>query len=306
MDLNFEEIIKETFFKVKNMDDSGKTASYIPELALIDSENFGVHITTINQDNFGIGDCYKKFSIQSIAKVLALSLAYKLLGNKIWNRVGVEPSGTAFNSLVQLEADNGIPRNPFLNGGALVISDILLSHLKNPKEDFLNFVRQISNNTTIDYSSKIAESEKAVGYRNTALCNFIKSFGCIDNNPSDVLDFYFNLCSLEMSCKELSEMFLFLANNGIGAPSNQNIISESESKRINALMQTCGFYDESGEFAFKVGLPGKSGVGGGIIAIHPDQYAIAVWSPKLNKKGNSYKGMKFLEEFTSRTELSIF
>ena len=186
------------------------------------------------------------------------------------------------------------------------ISDILLSNLENPKEDFLNFIRNLSNNSALNYSSTIAVSEKNIGFRNIALCNFIKSLGNIENKPSDVLDFYFDLCSIEMNCKELSELFLFLANNGIGAPSNQNILSESESKRINALMQTCGFYDESGEFAFKVGLPGKSGVGGGIIAIHPDQYAIAVWSPKLNKKGNSYKGMKFLEEFTSKTELSIF
>ena len=218
----------------------------------------------------------------------------------------MEPSGTAFNSLVQLEADKGIPRNPFLNAGAIVVSDILLSNLKNPKEDFMDFVRSISNNTTLEYSNRIAQSEKDVGYRNVALCNFIKSFGQIENEPSDVLDFYYDLCSLEMSCKELSELFFFLANNGLGLQNNEAILSESQSKRINALMQTCGFYDESGEFAFKVGLPGKSGVGGGIIAIHPDQYAIAVWSPKLNKKGNSHKAMKFLEEFTTRSELSIF
>ena len=304
--MNFETIIKEAYQKINNLDDKGEAASYIPELTHVDSESFGVHLTTIDQVNFGIGNCYEKFSIQSIAKVLSLSLAYSILGDKIWDRVGVEPSGTAFNSLVQLEADKGIPRNPFLNAGAIVISDILLSNLENPKKDFLDFVRSISNNTTIEYSNRIAESEKTVGYRNIALCNFIKSFGSIENEPSDILNFYFDLCSLEMSCKELSELFLFLANNGLGVPNNKSILSESQSKRINALMQTCGFYDESGEFAFKVGLPGKSGVGGGIIAIHPDQYAIAVWSPKLNEKGNSYKGMKFLEEFTTKSELSIF
>ncbi len=304
--MNFEVIIREAYQKINNIDDKGETASYIPELAQVDSGNFGVHLSTINQVNFGMGNCYDKFSIQSIAKVLSLSLAYNILGDKIWDRVGVEPSGTAFNSLVQLEADKGIPRNPFLNAGAIVISDILLSNLENPKEDFLDFVRGISNNTTLEYSNRIAESEKTVGYRNIGLCNFIKSFGSIKNEPSDILDFYFDLCSLEMSCKELSELFLFLANNGLGIPNNKSILSESQSKRINALMQTCGFYDESGEFAFKVGLPGKSGVGGGIIAIHPDQYAIAVWSPKLNEKGNSYKGMKFLEEFTTKSELSIF
>lgn len=281
-------------------------ATYIPDLSKVDPSNFGVHIATINQLNFGIGNCYDKFSIQSIAKVLALILAYRIVGDDIWNRVGVEPSGTAFNSLVQLEADKGIPRNPFLNAGAIVISDILLSNLKNPKEDFINFVRGISENSALRYSNKIAQSEKNVGYRNVALCNFIKSFGQIENEPSDVLDFYYDLCSLEMSCKELSELFLFLANNGRDVNTDKSILSERQSKRINALMQTCGFYDESGEFAFKVGLPGKSGVGGGIIAIHPDQYAIAVWSPKLNEKGNSFRGMRFLEEFTTRSELSIF
>ena len=304
--MNFKEIIQEIYQKVKNIDDKGQLASYIPELANVDPKNFGVHISTINQVNFGIGNYNDKFSIQSIAKVLALILAYRIVGDEIWDRVGVEPSGTAFNSLVQLEADKGIPRNPFLNAGAIVISDILLSNLKNPKEDFIDFVRSISNNTTLEYSNRIAQSEKDVGYRNVALCNFIKSFGQIENEPSDVLDFYYDLCSLEMSCKELSELFLFLANNGLGLQNKEAILSESQSKRINALMQTCGFYDESGEFAFKVGLPGKSGVGGGIIAIHPDQYAIAVWSPKLNEKGNSYKGMRFLEEFTTKSELSIF
>ena len=207
---------------------------------------------------------------------------------------------------MQLESDKGIPRNPFVNSGAIVISDILLSNLENPKEDFLSFVRGISGNSGLKYSSKISSSEKAVGYRNTALCNLIKSFGNIENEPSDVLDFYFDLCSLEMNCKDLSELFLFLANNGYKSGGNGSILTKSQSKRINALMQTCGFYDESGEFAFKVGLPGKSGVGGGIIAIHPNKYTIAVWSPKLNEKGNSCKGMRFLEEFTTKTELSIF
>ncbi len=301
-----EEVIQVTYEKVKNMDDKGQLASYIPALVNADSESFGVHISTIDHTGFGIGNFKDKFSIQSIAKVLSLSLAYHILGEEIWTRLGVEPSGTPFNSLVQLEADKGIPRNPFINAGAIVISDILLSNLKNPKEDFLSFIRSISNNSELNYSGKIAASEKSVGFRNVALCNFIKSFGNIKNDPSDVLDFYFDLCSLELNCKELSDLFLYLANNGCKIFDNSPILTKSQCKRINALMQTCGFYDESGEFAFKVGLPGKSGVGGGIVAIHPNHYAIAVWSPKLNEKGNSYKGMKFLEEFTTRSQLSIF
>ncbi len=304
--VNIKEIVQNLYVKINGIDDKGNLASYIPELKYVNSEFFGVHISTIDNLNFGVGNYSDKFSIQSIVKVLSLILAYSLLGEKIWKRVKVEPSGTAFNSLIQLEVENGIPRNPFINAGALVITDILLSNLKNPKEDFLNFVRNLSNSKEICYSNKIATSEKNVGYRNAALCNLIKSFGNIENKPSEVLDFYFTLCSLEMSCEELSSLFLFLANDGFTLIDNKQILTRSQTKRINALMQTCGFYDESGEFAFKVGLPGKSGVGGGIVAVHPKQYAIAVWSPKLNEKGNSYKGMRFLEEFTTETQLSIF
>lgn len=304
--MNFKVIIEEIYQKIKGIENKGEVASYIPELANVDTENFGIHISTLDQNNFGIGNYETKFSIQSISKVLSLALAYRMLGEKIWERLGVEPSGTPFNSLVQLEVDNGIPRNPFINAGAIVISDILISQLENPKEDFLAFVRSLSNNSELNYSSTVAASEKAIGFRNVALCNFIKSFGNIENDPTEVLDFYFDLCSLEMTCQELSEVFLFLANNGCRTVDNLAILTKSQAKRINALMQTCGFYDESGEFAFKVGLPGKSGVGGGIIAVHPNQYTIAVWSPKLNTKGNSYKGVRFLEDFTTKSELSIF
>lgn len=304
--MNFEDIIQETYLLVKNTEDKGQLASYIPELAHVNPNKFGIHISTVDQQSYGTGDYTDRFSIQSIAKVLSLSLAYRMVGEKIWERLGVEPSGSAFNSLVQLEKDNGIPRNPFINAGALVISDILLSKLVKPKEDFLAYVRSLSNNDTLDYSPRIAASEKSVGFRNTALCNFIKSFGNIKHDPADVLDFYFDLCSLEMNCQELSSLFLFLANDGQHIRDKHAILTKSQTKRMNALMQTCGFYDESGEFAFKVGIPGKSGVGGGIIAIHPNQYSIAVWSPRLNEKGNSYKGMRFLEEFTTRSELSIF
>ncbi|MEN8117589.1 MAG: glutaminase [Bacteroidota bacterium] len=304
--MNYKKIIEELYLEIKSGENKGEPATYIPELANVETKNFGIHILTTGNDEFGVENYTEKFSIQSIAKVLSLSLAYKLLGEKIWERLGVEPSGTPFNSLVQLETDKGIPRNPFINSGALVICDILITQLDNPKEDFLEFIRDISDNPELNYSIKIAESEKSEGYLNVALCNFIKSFGNIKNDTEDVLDFYFNLCSLEMSCQELSGTFMFLANDGHKITDNSQILCRSKTKRINALMQTCGFYDESGEFTFKVGLPGKSGVGGGVIAIHPNNYSIAVWSPKLNKKGNSYRGMKFLELFTTKTELSIF
>lgn len=303
--MRYKEIVEEIYESVIGEENSGRLATYIPELAKVNPDNFGVHLSTIDGENVGVGDYCQKFSIQSIAKVLSLSLAYNKLGEGIWDRLGVEPSGTSFNSLVQLEADKGIPRNPFINAGALVICDILITLLDNPKENFLTYIRDLSDNQTLDYSSVIAESEQSVGYRNIALCHFIKSFGNIKNDPMDVLDFYFNLCSLEMDGRELTHTFLFLANGGRKLDGTE-ILNGSQTKRINALMQTCGFYDESGEFSFKVGLPGKSGVGGGIIAIHPNRYTIGVWSPKLNDKGNSYRGIKFLERFTTHTKLSIF
>lgn len=304
--LDYRKIVDHVYNATKKSDSIGHLPNYIPELAKINPEKFGVHVTPVYKEDFGVGNYDEKFSIQSISKVISLCLAFKIFGEAIWERLGVEPSGTAFNSLVQLESDKGIPRNPFINAGALVICDLLITHFDNPNEALLQFIRDISDNPFIAYSDKIAESEKLAGYRNIALCNFIKSFGNIKNDPSTVLDFYFNVCSLEMSCKELSKTFSFLANGGKKLSDSKIILNNSQTKRINALMLTCGFYDESGEFAFKVGLPGKSGVGGGIVAIHPDKYSIAVWSPLLNEKGNSYLGMKFLEMFTTETQLSIF
>ncbi|TXD50999.1 MULTISPECIES: glutaminase [unclassified Polaribacter] len=303
---NYKKIIEDIYLDLKNIDDLGKVANYIPELGNVSADNFGIHITTIDHKNFGVGNADDKFSIQSISKILTLTLAYKLEGEKLWDRVDVEPSGNPFNSFLQLETDLGKPRNPFINAGAIVVCDILMSHLKNPKKEFLDFCREISNNESLNYSDKVAQSEKVTGFRNIALCNFIKSFGNIKNDVDEVLDFYFYTCSLEMTCKELSQIFLFLADEDFVTHKGNSIITMSQAKRINAILLTCGFYDESGEFAFRVGLPGKSGVGGGIVAIHPDQYCITVWSPKLNKKGNSYKGMLFLEKFTTKTASSIF
>ncbi len=304
--MNYPSSIKDIYQTILKEEDLGAIATYIPELAKVNPNKFGVHLITKEGFEFGIGDYKDQFSIQSISKVLLLSLAYQLLGDSIWSRVGVEPSGTAFNSLIQLESDLGIPRNPFINAGAMVICDLLISQLVHPKEDFLEFVQNITGNTDIIYSKKVAQSEQKVGYRNVALCYFIKSFDNIKNDPEEVLDFYFHVCSIEMSCQELSNSFHFLANDGFRNIHQEEVISMSKAKRINAIMQTCGFYDESGEFSFKVGLPGKSGVGGGIIALHPDKYSIAVWSPKLNDKGNSYRGMRFLELWTSKIESSIF
>lgn len=304
--MDYNKIFEDIYTELSKVDNKGVVAEYIPELSKIDPNKFGVQLTTVEGDKFAFGDWDERFSIQSIAKVFSYVLAYSLIKSDLWDRVGVEPSGTAFNSLVQLESDKGIPRNPFINAGAIVVCDILVSELEKPKEDILTFIRELSGINSINFNSRVAESERSTGFTNMALVNFMKSFGNIHNDIEEVMDLYFNLCSIEMNCLEVSKSFLFLANNGVVPYSGKSILSPSRTKRANALMQSCGFYDESGQFTFKVGLPGKSGVGGGIVAVHPQRYCITVWSPPLNPKGNSYKGMLFLEEFTTSTELSIF
>lgn len=303
--MNYQQILEEIYLQSKSLPIIGNIATTIPELANVNPDKFGICLTTIDGKEFRVGDSNEKFSIQSVSKALSVTLAFSHLGEKIWERVGVEPSGNPFNSLVQLEYEKGIPRNPFINAGALVIADMLVSCLENPKEDFLQFIREISGCDTINYNLKVAKSEKDTGFRNAALTNFLKSFGNINNDVDKVLDFYFHQCAIEMTCKELADAFFFFANEGISKNGKQ-ILTSSQAKRINALMQTCGFYDESGEFTYKVGLPGKSGIGGGIAAVLPKQFSVATWNPRLNEKGNSELGMYALEQLTTKTGMSIF
>jgi len=299
-------ILNEVYDELANAPVTGNVAAYIPELAKIEPEKYGIHLSTIQGEHFFIGDSKEKFSIQSIAKVFALTLAFHFEKEKLWNRIGVEPSGSAFNSLVQLEYENGKPRNPLINAGAIVVADILLNHLSDAKNDFVNFIRTISGHPKIDFNLNVYQSEKQTGFKNYAQANLMKSFGNIHNEIERVMDFYFLMCSVEMSCRELADAFLLYANHGKLLQNNEEIITTSQCKRINAIMQTCGFYDEAGEFSFKVGLPGKSGVGGGIAAVYPGNYSVAVWSPALNSKGNSGRGIKTLELLTTKTGSSIF
>ncbi len=301
----FEKVLQEIYKESKLQPEIGEIATYIPELANVNPDKFGISLLTLDGEEINLGDANERFSIQSISKPLTLSLAFTFLGEKIWERVGVEPSGNPFNSLVQLEYEKGIPRNPFINAGALVIADILVTHLKKPKTDFINFLREISDINTLDYDLSVAKSEASTGFRNIALANFLKSFGNITNNVDEVLDFYFHQCSISMSCSELNKVFYFFANEGVTL-NEKEILNRSQIKRMNALMQSCGFYDESGEFTYRVGLPGKSGVGGGIVAMLPKKFIVSTWSPRLNSNGNSELGMFALEQLTTKTGMSIF
>ncbi|MCM8567906.1 glutaminase [Gramella jeungdoensis] len=304
--MDYQKILDTIYEEMSYRDVKGKVASYIPELAKIDRRKFGMHVYCGDQQHFCFGDSKEDFSIQSISKVFTLAMAMRLMGEDLWDRVSVEPSGDPFNSLTQLEYEHGIPRNPFINAGALVISDILVDQLDDPKQELLDFVRKITGDPDIKYDEKVAASEKATGYRNVALVNYIKALGNIKCDVEPIVDFYFHQCSLAMNCKDLAEAFMIFANKGKILKTGEEILKPKTVKRINALMQTCGFYDEAGEFSFQVGLPGKSGVGGGIVAIHPDNYSVAVWSPILNEKGNSELGMKALERLTTLTGVSVF
>ena len=303
--INYQHIINTITTNLKSVDDKGIVASYIPELACVDANKFGIHIVDAALNRFSSGDANELFSIQSISKVLSLALCIGIIDNDLWKRVDVEPSGDPFNHLSLLEFENGIPRNPFINAGAIVVADILVSHLKDPKKDFLAFIHQLTNDKSITYNEKVAKSEKDTGYRNMAAANLLKSYGNLINDVDTVLDFYFHQCSIEMNCKQLADSFYIFMNHG-KCQRGKTHLNINQVKRINALMLTCGFYDEAGEFAFEVGLPGKSGVGGGIAAVLPNEFAVVTWSPGLNPKGNSKLGMKALEQLTTHTSQSIF
>lgn len=304
--MDFKKVLQEIYDEVNKEGITGEVASYIPELKSIDASKFGMCLVTPDGEFYGVGDYDEKFSIQSISKVFALTLSIIQSGDKIWERVGREPSGTPFNSLVQLESEDGVPRNPFINSGALVVTDFLISQTPQESQAVLDFVRNDIGVENIDFNTSVAESEIKYGDRNRALTYFMKSFGNIENNVDRVVAEYCYQCSIEMSCKELAQAFLLFTNKGKSMYTNKQLLTISQTKRISALMETCGCYDQAGDFAFKVGLPVKSGIGGGIVAIMPEKFSVAVWSPELNEKGNSAKGFKALELLTTKLGCSLY
>ncbi|MVA55993.1 glutaminase [Agrobacterium vitis] len=306
--MDLQAIVDDIVGEMQSRLGEGKVADYIPELATIDPKQFGIAITTVDGQTFTAGDASVPFSIQSISKVFMLTLALGKTGEGVWRRVGREPSGSSFNSIVQLEHEHGIPRNPFINAGAIVVTDMVLAGHK-PREaigEFLRFMQFLADDDGITIDRKVAQSEQTTGYRNFALANFMRGFGNLDHAVEMVLGVYFHQCALAMSCVQLSHAGLYLANRGTNPLSGFSVVSPKRARRINALMLTCGHYDGSGDFAYHVGLPGKSGVGGGILAIAPGKASIAVWSPGLNKVGNSALGSEALELLATRTGWSVF
>lgn len=306
--MEYQALIEEVYNDVQQMGLKGKVADYIPELSRISPDYFGVCLVDMEGNIYSAGDYDIRFSIQSISKVFTLTMAFQDLRDELQNRINVEPSGDPFNSLVQLEHENGIPRNPFINAGALVVTDALVSLHPEPEKVIHKFICELAseNEDDVQLNEQVLKSELDHSSRNRAVANFMKSFGNIHNNIDRLMEVYSYHCSLEMSCLQLAKAFLIYAGNGESRYSHKKILNNSNIKRINALMLTCGFYDQSGDFAYKVGLPGKSGVGGGVVAVLPGQFSVAVWSPELSEKGNSVKSIKFLEILTDKLKISLF
>lgn len=304
--MDYQELLTKAMAAARPVLDRGAPADYIPALACADPHDFGMALATVDGEVHGVGRWRKPFSVQSISKLFALALALSRGGPTLWQRVGREPSGNPFNSLIQLESEQGIPRNPFINAGALVVTDALLTLTGGDAcGAVLDFLRTEAANPSIDTAHAVAASEADHGHRNAALAHFMASFGNLHNPVDAVLEHYFAHCSITADCRDLALAGGFLARRGLRADGSR-LLSRSEAKRINAVALTCGTYDAAGEFAYRVGLPGKSGVGGGILAIVPGQGAVCAWSPGLDAAGNSVGAMAALEDFTSRSDWSVF
>jgi glutaminase len=303
-----QKIIDDIAAQMVSKTEKGTVASYIPQLACVNPDQFSISVALADGSVFSAGCAQTLFSIQSISKVFTLTLALGKLGERVWNRVGREPSGDPFNSIVQLEHEQGKPRNPFVNAGAIAIADAIIQGHQ-PKEtlaEILQFMRFLADDESIAIDEKVAHSEELTGERNASLAHFMASFGHFQHPVDAVLGTYFHHCSIAMNTVQLATAGLFLANNGVNPATGYRVVSSKRARRINSLMLMCGHYDGSGEFAYRVGLPGKSGVGGGILAIAPGNASIAVWSPGLDTIGNSKLGTEALELLTQKTGWSVF
>jgi len=303
---DYQKVLDEIAHEVRPLLLQGKVADYIPALAEVDPEQFSIAIYTTDGETICAGDCSKRFTVQSVSKVMTLTMALQRYGDELWHRVGKEPSGTAFNSLTQLEFEKGIPRNPFINAGAIVTCDALYSRLSAPRHSMLETFRLLSGNSTIVVDKKVANSEYEFRHRNAAMAHLMKSFGNFENDVDDVLWSYFNFCSIELNCVELAKAYNFLANKGIDFSSGKRVLSSRQNKQLNSLLFTSGLYDAAGDFGYRVGMPGKSGVSGTILAVLPGKFTVAVYSPGLNSFGNSVAGIAALELLSKKLDISIF
>ncbi|PKR53331.1 glutaminase [Thalassospira marina] len=306
MPADYASILADIAERVKQRDfQTARNADYIPALAAVPGDRFAMVIRDVNGAEYSTGDADIPFSIQSVSKVFALVLALRSCGEELWQAVRREPSGSAFNSLILLEQEEGIPRNPFINAGAIRVCDMISSRFANPDRSVAEFLGRLSSNPDIRADNDVYLSEDQHGNRNRAIAYLMKSFEKLDNPVEAVVRTYFKQCAIAMSAREMARATLFLANQGIGIDGNM-VLSPAETRRINALMLTCGMYDGVGDFAFSVGIPAKSGVGGAIIGVIPGEFSVCVWSPRLDARGNSAAGIAALEMLIEAIGRSVF
>lgn len=287
----------------------GKVATYIPELAKANFSDLGVYLITLDGDEYLAGDYSKKFTMQSISKVLTLILSLMDNGeSKVFEKVGMEPTGDSFNSIVDLELKNiHKPFNPMINAGAIATTSLLAGDSPKEKtERILNLARKLSDNPGIKINEDVYMSEKLTGDRNRSIAYFMKSFNVIEGSVEDILDVYFRQCSIEVTCRDIANIGCVLANDGVSVRTGENIVPKHICRITKTIMSTCGLYDASGEFAVHIGIPAKSGVGGGIMAAVPRKMGIGVYGPALDEKGNSIAGIQILKELSEKLDLDIY
>lgn len=308
MSQTIEQSVREAYQAALPLCGRGKAADYIPALAKVDPNKLGFALALPDGTVHSAGDADEAFSIQSVSKVFTLALALRRVGSDLWSSVGREPSGSAFNSVVQLESEHGIPRNPLINAGAIATTDRLIDGRSGDAvaDEIVEFMRARAGDEAVAIDEDVASSESETGARNRSLAHFMDAFGNLRHPVETVVGVYFRQCAIAMSCRQLARAGLFLAMEGRDPLTGEQVLDAHRARRINAIMMLCGHYDNSGEFAFRVGLPGKSGVGGGILCIAPGQGSIAVWSPGLNEAGTSLAGAAALEHFAYAAGWSVF
>jgi len=286
----------------------GDAAEHIEGLADIETDRFGIAVVTVDGEMIVGGDADTAFPIQSISKVFSLTIALRAFGDTVWKRVGREPSGDPFNSIVDLERHEGKPRNPFINPGAIVVVDMLLDLPK--KHDGPRTVRDMlvaeTGDKEIGVDRAVFDKEASSGFTNRAMANMCKAFDNLNHDVEAVMKPYVDQCALALSCRQLALAGRYLMRKQTGGGEPDGSDDARLARRVNAMMLTCGQYDGSGDFAFRVGLPAKSGVGGGILAIAPGVASVAVWSPTLDENGNSLLGTLALELLSEKMGWSVF
>ncbi|NMA86979.1 MAG: glutaminase A [Tissierellia bacterium] len=299
-----ENLLNKLIEKNKPLTKYGKVADYIPALSYANPNELGICIMDINGNIYCSGDYNKKFTIQSISKIMALVLAIEDNGEEeVFKKVGVEGSDEPFNSIYKLDLPHGKkPANPMINSGAIVTTSLIHGNGDEKFNRLLELIRNILGDNTINYNEEVYKSEKETGDKNRAMAYLLKSKGLIEGNVEEILDSYFKQCSIEIDCIDLAKLGHFFASKG----NQKNLLDERTINIITAIMNNCGMYNFSGEYAINVGIPSKSGVGGGILAYVPNKYGIGIYGPALDQHGNSIGGYNLIKDLSQELKLSLF